>query len=529
MRATQPTDGAFPELSTRQRSPATVAIRNEAETSQSTTSPALLSIYESGSLTRRTFGWRAPTSSPNTSMLMSLATIRDRSRAAVRNDGYAKGAIDELVSNLIGTGIQPLSKAEDETFRREVQALWLRWTDESDADGQLDLYGQQTQAARAWMEAGEVFVRLRPRLAADGLSVPLQIQVIEPELCPHTLFTTTPSGNKVRAGKEFDAIGRIVAYWFYPSRTNDADEINFAILKRIPAESIIHIYDPLRAGQLRGLPILTQTLVRLHHLDKFDDATLLGQELKNLFVGFVRSPLSDSGGAAINPLTGLAVDGTDKPFATMEPGIFQELAPGEEVQFSNPPAVPQTYPDFMRQQLMAAGVSCGVPYELWTGDMRGLNDRIMRVVLQKFRRRIQALQHQIIAFKFCRPIYNAWLDRVFLSGALSIPAAYVENPEPWQRAKWMPQGWPYINPVQDIQALKDGVRVGATSRSAMVSEQGEDAEVIDAEQAADNERADKLGLRYDSDGRYPANGAAPAAAAPPEGEPSPTPQQGAYA
>jgi len=72
----------------------------------------------------------------------------------------------------------------------------------------------------------------------------------------------------------------------------------------------------------------------------------------------------------------------------------------------------------------------------------------------------------------------------------------------------MPQGWPYIHPVQDVQAAREAIRSGFTSRSAVVAEQGEDAEVVDAQQAADNERADELGLEYDSDGRQaePAKG-----------------------
>jgi capsid protein len=68
-------------------------------------------------------------------------------------------------------------------------------------------------------------------------------------------------------------------------------------------------------------------------------------------------------------------------------------------------------------------------------------------------------------------------------------------------AKWIPQGWPYLQPVQDIEAQTEAIRSGFTSRSAVVSEQGEDAEQIDAEQAADNARADRLKLRYASDGR----------------------------
>ena len=76
----------------------------------------------------------------------------------------------------------------------------------------------------------------------------------------------------------------------------------------------------------------------------------------------------------------------------------------------------------------------------------------------------------------------------------------------WSAVAWIPHGWPYINPVQDVEAAKAAVRSGFKTRAAVVSESGDDAEVIDTEQATDNARADGLGLRYDSDGRQPAAG-----------------------
>jgi lambda family phage portal protein len=155
----------------------------------------------------------------------------------------------------------------------------------------------------------------------------------------------------------------------------------------------------------------------------------------------------------------------------------------------------------MRQQLVGVAVATGVPYEVITGDMRGVNDRTVRVILHEFRRRIQAYQHQIVAHQFCRRVYQAWLERALLSGALPMPADYTAHPRAWSAVKWMPQSWPYLHPVQDVEASKAAVRAGFTSRAAIVAEYGEDTEAIDAEQAADNARADDLGLRYDSDGR----------------------------
>jgi len=64
----------------------------------------------------------------------------------------------------------------------------------------------------------------------------------------------------------------------------------------------------------------------------------------------------------------------------LEPGTMQELLPGEQVEFSDPPDAGNNYPDFMRQQLRAAAAGSGLPYELMTGDMQGVNDRAIRVV-----------------------------------------------------------------------------------------------------------------------------------------------------
>lgn len=486
-----------------------------------------VALYEAGAHSRRTLNWRAPTTSANQAILANLATLRDRSRAATRNDGYAKGVIDKLVANIIGTGIQPLSQARDPEFRRAIQALWLRWTDESDADGLLDWYGQQAQAVRTWLEAGEAFARLRLRLPEDGLSVPLQVQVLEPELCPytHNLYTGVI---RIRAGIEFSAIGRRTAYYFHPSRP-ELDDYDRSQLRRVAAETVVHLYDPLRPGQLRGLPHLTQALIKLHELDKYDDATLLRQQLANLFAMFVTRPATTGDAETLHPLTGEAVDTLDgKALVTLEPGIVQELDPGEAVTFSDPPEA-RGYPDFMRQQLLGVAAATGVPYEVLTGDMRGVNDRIVRVILNEFRQRIQVWQHQIVVFRLCRPVWAAWMDRVFLSGALSIPGAYLEDPAPWAAVKWTTPRTPYIHPVQDIDAQKAAVRAGLTSRSAIVSEHGDDAEAIDQEQAIDNARADGFGLRYDSDGRTSATGFRPVAepepAEPTEPAPAPEPEE----
>ena len=481
------------------------------------------SLYDAGAATRRTVGWRAPTSSANQGVLANLTTLRDRSRSATRNDGYAKSVVDKLVTNIIGTGITPRSKAADPAFRTLVDALWLRWSYESDADGLLDFEGQCGQAVRTWLEGGESFARLRDRTPADGLSVPLQVQLLEPELCPHT-HTVASGTSRIRAGIEFNGVGKRVAYWFHPSRP-ELDDYDASQLRRIPAASVVHMFDPLRPGQLRGIPHLTQSLIGLFELGKYRDAQLLRQQLSNMFVGFLKRKASTAAEEEIDPLTGLPVvrDATDgKPTLTLAPGIFQEIEDGESVEFSDPPDA-NGYADFMRQELYGIASASGVPYEVLTGDMRGVNDRTVRVILNEFRRRIAAYQWQVVIFQFCRRVRQAWFDAAYLSGALPIGDDYLTNPEIYTATEWAPQSFPYIHPVQDVEAQERSVRAGFRSRDSVIAENGDSAEQVDAEQAAANKRADGLGLKHDSDGRQ-SKASAPAAATAPEPDPEPQAQ-----
>lgn len=470
-------------------------------------------VYEAGAQTRRTRTWRAPTSTPNAGVLGNLLTLRDRSRAAVRNDGYAKGIVDTLVSNIIGDGIKPLCQSKVPGFREAVHALWNRWESESDPNGLSGFYGQQTLLTRAWLEGGEVFLRLRPRLLTDGLSVPLQLQVFEPELCPHTYNALLPNGNAIKAGIEFNQIGQRVAYHFYRSRpSTNPDDVDTARLVRVTADEVIHLFEELRPGQLRGIPHLTATLVRLFELDKFDDATLLRQQVQNLFSVFITRP-TGSGSDDINPLTGQRMEDGESADVSLEPGGARVLDPGEDVEFSNPTGAGNGYADFMQAQLRAACAAAGVPYELVTGDMRTLNDRVMRVILNEFRRQIQAKQHQLIAHRVCGPVYRTWMDRAYMADALQFDSTYLLDRSPWNAVKWMPPKWAYIHPVQDVAAQKEAILAGFTSRQSVVAENGEDAEAIDAEQKADNDRADAAGLPYTSDARTVAKSAAPEGAA----------------
>src|SRR3546814_15087930 len=56
---------------------------------------------------------------------------------------------------------------------------------------------------------------------------------------------------------------------------------------RVDASEVIHLFRPLRPGQIRGEPWLTRALVKLNELDQYDDAELVRKKTAAMFAGFI--------------------------------------------------------------------------------------------------------------------------------------------------------------------------------------------------------------------------------------------------
>jgi lambda family phage portal protein len=451
------------------------------------------SAYEAGAHVPRTRGWgrEDPTANWATS---NVSTIRARCRDAARNDGWARALVEVFTDDVVGWGIEPLPRAADPKTRETIGRLWNEWADVAGADGQ-NMAALQVAVMRQLIVDGECFIRLRARRPQDGLPVPLQLEVLPPEICPAEFqYGARDDAHIVKDGIEFDAIGRRSGYLLRECVPGDDDRRQSSgTIRIVPARSVLHVYDPQRPGQRRGVPMLAAAIVRLHELDKFEDATLLRQQLANMFAAFVRQP-PQIDEELTDPLTGLKVDpSTERGVTSLEPATIQELAPGEQIDFSDPPDAAATHVDFVKSHLRAAGAAVGVPYEVFSGDWGATNDRLARVVLNQYRRRVLRFVWSTFVPQFLQPVYRAWLSHTLSL----ITTSFVDA----TRVSWSLHAWPYVHPVQDVASVQAAIRAGLTSRAAAVGETGESAEQIDVEQAEDNARADGLGLRYDSDGR----------------------------
>lgn len=452
--------------------------------------------YDAAGTGRRMASWRPGSTGPQRA-IEGLQRIRDRARDAARNDWTGESATQKWTTNLIGVGIRPRFKRIPEGARRQTLVdLWDDWTKQADADGVLDFYGLQALAVRAWLESGEVFMRLRPRRIDAPLAVPFQVQLVEADYVPVFDADAWPGmseGNRIRQGIEFNRFGRRMAYWMH--REHPGDGKNGVVaptdLIRVPASLVRHIYQPKRPGQLRGVSDLAPVLARVRNAGNMEDAVLDRQMLANLFVSFIIKQIPEDWDGEVDSATGLPTwyDAAGRPTTALEPGTTQELMPGEDVKFANPPEAGVTHSDYMRTVHMGTAAASGLPYEVFAGDIRNVSDRSMRVVILEFRRFARQRQWHIVIPQMCQPALEGMAEQAVLAGLLR-PSEL----DDFKRAEWSPEGWEHIHPVQDPQGKILEIKAGLRSRSSVIGERGDDRGDVDRERKDDKASEKRNGL-----------------------------------
>lgn len=455
--------------------------------------------FEAATFTRRLQNWGTSTSGPDAPLFSSLSTLRARSRELVRNEPIIDGGIDTLVSNLVGTGISPRWQMDDAKLKKELQQLWGDWVFECDYDGVADFYGLQTLATRCMIESGEVLIRLLPG-NKNGLTVPLQLQVIEPDHLDETYTTQASNGNEIRIGIEFNKSGQRVAYHLFKEHPGEhylnGDNTNRI---RVPASDILHIYRPLRPGQKRGRPWLSSVITIVHELNKYLDAESVRKSGAAMFGGFITTPPGES--ENVPNIFGQNADNPDPQIIALEPGSFPSLPPGMDVKFSERAEVGNSYDPFVKHQERRISRGMGLSYTQTTGDLSDAKYSTIRASNIEFQRFCKQIISNVIAFQLCRPVAKYWVQQAALSGAINLPN-FLADQRKYYRINWIHDGFALLDPSKEVKPKIDEIRAGLNTRTNVLAEKGLDVEAVDQERAAENKNADSLEIRHDSDPRY---------------------------
>lgn len=468
-------------------------------------------MYAAAKNSLSTGEWQPADSRINTIIANSLPNLRARARQLVRDMPAMATAINRIEEFTVGSGITMQARVKDpdsgklaRAVNQKIEDVWNWWCDEADDGGRLHFTEIQQLFARSEAEIGE-YVAIKKLSRSSGRMLPLSLLLMEPDnllswAAGNSAATDALPGNEVSQGVEYDPrTGRALAYHF------EAWD-RFKKPLRVPADQVVHGFRTLRPGQLRGVTPLAPVILMAQAMRDFLEATLSTAQKSARWLAFVTSadPAATMAafGAAASPTYS---DSAGNRKYTMEMGmsVIDFLHTGEDVKIADHNQPGDTFTPFIRFLLQSFASSCGLTYELISGDYSGAVYTAARVARNDMLKGIGVRRARLLR-QFCEQVRREVIDWAVLTGKLDLPG-YFANRRDYLRCVWVDPGTELLDPMREGRAEAEAIKGYTRSPQDVLISKGDDPEkVLDEIQEWRQMLADRgLPLPEEIDGRLP--------------------------
>jgi capsid protein len=196
----------------------------------------------------------------------SRGEIVRRSQYFEENTDIVNRMADLFECYTVGCGLQLNPSSSSPEWNKRAKAWLDDWSQYPDISSLQSFGILQGLMARKWFVDGELFIVL-----VNGESNRPRLQLIEQHLVSTPPHLKEQEGKTVIDGIQIDPRGRPIGYYIA-----DEDEKGKKIWGNPkPATMVIHLFEPTRPGQYRGLPFVYPVINTIHDLD----------DLRNLEMG----------------------------------------------------------------------------------------------------------------------------------------------------------------------------------------------------------------------------------------------------
>jgi lambda family phage portal protein len=397
----------------------------------------------------------------------------------------ATGAINTVVTRVVGTGLamQPaidinvlgITREQAEQWQNTTKRRWAMWAERNwcDASRRQNFYGLQSLAWRSTLEGGDCFA-LQALIEDPRAPSLLAIKLIEAERCVNPRGQTDTA--RMCAGVEMNDDGAAQRYHFLRDYTGaiyaqgmntDGDWID-AVGAQSGRRNVLHIMDPRRIGQTRGMPYLAPVIEAFGQLGRYTDAEIAAAVLNAFFAVAVEHP----SGQGLSPLesamsgtTGTAGEATGQSWdGTLTNGLAVDIAPGSSIKSIDPGRPNVNFDPFVQAILRQIGVALELPFEVlvkhFTSSFTAARAALLDLWL--FVRK----SRDLLEAQFCQPIYDEWLRLEVATGRIAAPGFFSDDlvRHAWCNAQWTGDAMGVLNPLQEISASEKAIELKLTSR-----------------------------------------------------------------
>ncbi len=429
--------------------------------------------------------------SADSELRSDLVTMRNRSRALARDDVYVRRYLSLLKTNVVGeNGFALQVKARntdgslDAIGNQIIEQAWAVFSLKGNftPDGKRSRVDLEKYVIETVARDGEAFIQvIKSRRFKHGIA----FHPVEADQIDEQKNERLKGGNEIRMGIELDEYQRPVAYWVKPRHPGDYD---FAAASqraavRIPAENMLHIYSPDRAGQTRGEPWMAPAITQLKMLNAHREAELVAARMAASKMGFF---ISESG-------EDMPADDYDNtvPIIDAEPGTFHQLPAGVDFKAFDPNHPATAFSDFQKGILRGIASGLGVSYASLSGDLAETSYSSVRQGALEERDAYKMLQRFVIEH-FVMPAYAIWLQHIMEFGLIPVPATRFEKF--FAASTFRGRSWQWVDPQKEISAVVDGMHNGIMSMSDVAGQFGRDIEETFSQWQRDKELAAQFGL-----------------------------------
>jgi len=435
--------------------------------------------YTAADTNRLTGPWNPSNSNSNDIIAASRGTVSSRMRELVRNFPPFIRAVNRSVDFTVGSGIVFQSKAEtpkgeiDEKSSKAIEDAYNRWEDEADISGKLHLHEMQRLSKRAEVADGE-FLIVKRLLDDPKRFIPLALQIYETDW----LSTANDNNENIHQGIEYDPNTYAVRAY----HMQNPDSWYSTTVDRIPAEQVVHGFKMDRPGQLRGITPFVGAMTFANDFDDYINAKIDKAKMAAKWLFIVES------------MTGRKHDYSSEngqKIEEVENCVVENLRAGETITLASDPTNVDIEP-MIRLLFQLISIVTDVPFEILTGDYRGMNFTTLKASNNHFEFSLEPVKTRFV-WQFCNPIALSFLEIAQYSGALNLPG-YWQDPYRFQKMQWQPPRMPETDPLKETKAAADSVTAKLSSPQSHILRRGNDPQGVLKEWKQWNEWLKKYGV-----------------------------------